>query len=80
VLDDVTAAQVRELAAGSHRHEAEVRRLILQTAVRPQVVGVNETLDLAEALAWATNAAQARARRTERFVSALLPPGGCKSP
>jgi hypothetical protein len=61
VLDDEVAAQVRELAVGTHRLEAEVRRAILEqlSAQAGQVVGAREILDLAEAFAWATNPAQA---------------------
>jgi hypothetical protein len=61
VLDDETAAQVRKLAAGSHRLEAEVRQAILEqlSAQASQVVGAKEILDLAEAFAWVTNPAQA---------------------
>ena len=60
MLDDETAAQIRELAVGSHRLEAEVRRAILGQllAQGEEVVGAREILDLAEAFAWVTNPGQ----------------------
>jgi hypothetical protein len=69
VLDDVTAAQVRELAVGSHLLEAKVRQTILWRlyAQSEQAVSAREILDLAEAFAWATNPGQAHGVRRSRL-------------
>lgn len=60
MLDDTTAAQVRELATRSRLLEAEVRNAILRTlrGEADQVVGAREILDLAEAFGWITSPGQ----------------------
>jgi hypothetical protein len=63
VLEDATAARVRELAADSDMLEAEVRSAILckLLAESQEAVGAKEILDLAEAFAWITNPGQPHA-------------------
>lgn len=64
MVDEGTAATIRELAAGSHLREAEVRSAILRTLLTEaqQVVGAKEIRDLAEAFAWVTNPGHAHGR------------------